>query len=102
MGDLSPFLPQIHLISSRIGLGSSDAFPPPLRARPPARAKPTFPTFLETIAQARGGMDAAKSVTPGAVSHILANPSPGDAAEIPELVVQVVDLKSIGTGSRFR
>ncbi|XP_039779304.1 replication protein A 70 kDa DNA-binding subunit B-like isoform X1 [Panicum virgatum] len=46
-------------------------------------------------------MDAAKSVTPGAVSHILANPSPGDAAEVPELVVQVVDLKSIGTGSRF-
>ena len=102
MGDLSPFLPQIHLISARIRLGSSDAFPPPLRARPPTRAKPTFPTFLETIAQARGGMDAAKSVTPGAVSHILANPSPGDAAEIPELIVQVVDLKSIGTGSRFR
>ena len=47
-------------------------------------------------------MDAATSVTPGAVSHILANPSPGAAAEIPELVVQVVDLKSIGTGSRFR
>ncbi|KAF8730527.1 hypothetical protein HU200_016943 [Digitaria exilis] len=47
-------------------------------------------------------MDAAKSLTPGAVSHILANPSPGDAAEVPELVVQVVDLKSIGgTGSRF-
>ncbi|OEL28110.1 Replication protein A 70 kDa DNA-binding subunit B [Dichanthelium oligosanthes] len=44
-------------------------------------------------------MDAAKSVTPGAVSHILANPSPGNAAEVPELVVQVVDLKSIG--SRF-
>jgi hypothetical protein len=70
-----------------------------------AQRSPTDPcetkTFLcETIPQARGAMDAAKSVTPGAVSHILANPSPGNAAEVPELVVQVVDLKSIG--SRFR
>jgi replication factor A1 len=47
-------------------------------------------------------MDAAKSVTPGAVSHILANPSPSDAAGAPELVVQVVDLKPLGGTSRFR
>ncbi|PUZ42179.1 hypothetical protein GQ55_9G564700 [Panicum hallii var. hallii] len=46
-------------------------------------------------------MDAAKSVTPGAVSHILANPSPSDAAGAPELVVQVVDLKPLGGTSRF-
>ncbi|CAN6313601.1 unnamed protein product [Urochloa humidicola] len=47
-------------------------------------------------------MDAAKSVTPGAVSHILAHPSPAEGAEVPDLVVQVVDLKAIGgTGSRF-
>ncbi|RLN39553.1 replication protein A 70 kDa DNA-binding subunit B [Panicum miliaceum] len=46
-------------------------------------------------------MDAAKSVTPGAVSHILANPSPGDPTEVPELVVQVVDLKPLGGTSRF-
>ncbi|KAL6649484.1 hypothetical protein ACP70R_013708 [Stipagrostis hirtigluma subsp. patula] len=42
-------------------------------------------------------MEAAKSVTPDAVSLILANPSPDSAADLPELVVQVVDLKPIGT-----
>jgi len=47
-------------------------------------------------------MDAAKSVTPGAVSHILAHPSTGSDGAVPDLVVQVLDLKSIGTGSRFR
>nr|AGT15869.1 replication protein [Saccharum hybrid cultivar R570] len=46
-------------------------------------------------------MDAAKSVTPGAVSHILAHPSTGSDGAVPDLVVQVLDLKSIGTGSRF-
>ncbi|RCV45907.1 hypothetical protein SETIT_9G491000v2 [Setaria italica] len=46
-------------------------------------------------------MDAAKSVTPGAVSHILEKPSPADAATVPELVVQVVDLKSIGNRFGF-
>ncbi|XP_062216405.1 replication protein A 70 kDa DNA-binding subunit B-like [Phragmites australis] len=46
-------------------------------------------------------MEAAKSVTPGAVSLILANPSPDSAADVPEIVVQVVDLKSIGTRFTF-
>ncbi|TKV97445.1 hypothetical protein SEVIR_9G494900v4 [Setaria viridis] len=46
-------------------------------------------------------MDAAKSVTPGAVSHILEKPSPADAATVPELVVQVVDLKAIGNRFGF-
>jgi replication factor A1 len=48
----------------------------------------------------RGALDAARSVTPGAVSYILENPSPADAATVADLVVQVVDLKPIG--SRFR
>ncbi|TVU47936.1 hypothetical protein EJB05_07554 [Eragrostis curvula] len=48
-------------------------------------------------------MDAtAKSVTPGAVSFALANPSPKDGGvDVPELIVQVVDLKSIGNTTRF-
>ncbi|XP_062210348.1 replication protein A 70 kDa DNA-binding subunit B-like [Phragmites australis] len=46
-------------------------------------------------------MDAARSVTPGAVSLILANPSPDSAADVPEIVVQVVDLKPIGIRFTF-
>ncbi|KAM0937492.1 putative replication factor A protein [Dioscorea sansibarensis] len=43
-----------------------------------------------------------KSVTPGAISMLLANPSPDSSSEIPEIVVQVVDLKPIGNStSRF-
>jgi replication factor A1 len=45
-------------------------------------------------------MDAAKSVTPGAVSFVLANPSPKEADKVPELIVQVVDLKALGA-TRF-
>ncbi|GJN08659.1 hypothetical protein PR202_ga26603 [Eleusine coracana subsp. coracana] len=44
-------------------------------------------------------MDAAKSVTPGAVSLIQANPSPKSDADAPELVVQVVDLKCLGNST---
>ncbi|XP_072980506.1 replication protein A 70 kDa DNA-binding subunit B-like [Typha angustifolia] len=40
-----------------------------------------------------------KSLTPGAVSLILANPSPDSSSEIPEIVVQVVDLKPIGSST---
>ncbi|WOL17668.1 replication protein A 70 kDa DNA-binding subunit B-like [Canna indica] len=40
-----------------------------------------------------------RSVTPGAISTILANPSPDSSSDIPELVVQVVDLKPIGSSS---
>lgn len=47
-------------------------------------------------------MDAAKLVTPGAVSYILAHPSTGSDGAVSDLVVQVLDLKSIGMGSRFR
>ncbi|KAM0836736.1 hypothetical protein ACQ4PT_062129 [Festuca glaucescens] len=42
---------------------------------------------------------AAMSVTPGAVAYVIANPSPASADDVPETVVQVVDLKPIG--SRF-
>ncbi|XP_020197717.1 replication protein A 70 kDa DNA-binding subunit B [Aegilops tauschii subsp. strangulata] len=41
----------------------------------------------------------AKSVTPGAVALILANPTPESPDDVPEIVVQVLDLKPIG--SRF-
>ncbi|XP_039116942.1 replication protein A 70 kDa DNA-binding subunit B-like [Dioscorea cayenensis subsp. rotundata] len=39
------------------------------------------------------------SVTPGAISMLLANPSPDSSSEIPEIVVQVVDLKPIGSST---
>ncbi|VAH88189.1 unnamed protein product [Triticum turgidum subsp. durum] len=41
----------------------------------------------------------AKSVTPSAVALILANPTPESPDDVPEIVVQVLDLKPIG--SRF-
>ncbi|XP_040988573.1 replication protein A 70 kDa DNA-binding subunit B [Juglans microcarpa x Juglans regia] len=42
------------------------------------------------------------SVTPKAVSTILSNPSPESSSDVPDLVVQVVDLKATGTsGNRF-
>ncbi|WVZ55988.1 hypothetical protein U9M48_006580 [Paspalum notatum var. saurae] len=45
---------------------------------------------------------AAKSVTPGAVSYIVANPSVGPDAVVPDLIVQVLELKAIGgMGNRF-
>ncbi|RZC59909.1 hypothetical protein C5167_007208 [Papaver somniferum] len=45
-------------------------------------------------------MEMEKSVTPNAISTILANPSTDSYSEIPQLIVQVVDLKPTGT-SRF-
>ena len=42
---------------------------------------------------------AATSVTQDAVAYVQANPSPASADDVPETVVQVVDLKAIG--SRF-
>ena len=104
---LPPFPSQICLISAR-SLGSSTH----LRRRSGLTHAPTDPreTYLPSSGrrfdregkEARGAMDAAKSVTPGAVSHILAHPSTGSDGAVPDLVVQVLDLKSIGTGSRFR
>ncbi|KAL6995069.1 Replication protein A 70 kDa DNA-binding subunit B [Sarracenia purpurea var. burkii] len=41
----------------------------------------------------------AKSVTPDAISTLLANPSPDSSSEVPEIVVQVLDLKP--TGSKY-
>ncbi|KAK9278587.1 hypothetical protein L1049_028159 [Liquidambar formosana] len=41
----------------------------------------------------------AKAPTPDAISTILANPSPDSSSELPEIVVQVLDLKP--TGNRF-
>uniref|UniRef100_A0A5B6ZAT6 Replication protein A subunit n=1 Tax=Davidia involucrata TaxID=16924 RepID=A0A5B6ZAT6_DAVIN len=43
----------------------------------------------------------AKSVTPDAISIILSNPSPDSSSEIPEIVVQVVDLKPAGNRYMF-
>nr|XP_019709949.1 replication protein A 70 kDa DNA-binding subunit B isoform X2 [Elaeis guineensis] len=40
-----------------------------------------------------------KSVTTGAISVLLSNPSPDSSSEIPEIIVQVVDLKPIGSSS---
>ncbi|OIT04976.1 PREDICTED: replication protein A 70 kDa DNA-binding subunit B [Nicotiana attenuata] len=41
----------------------------------------------------------AKMVTPDAISTILANPSPDSFSDLPEIIVQVVDLKP--TGNRY-
>ncbi|KAB1216835.1 Replication protein A 70 kDa DNA-binding subunit B [Morella rubra] len=44
----------------------------------------------------------ATQVSPDAISTILSNPSPESSSEVPEIVVQVVDLKATGTaGNRF-
>ncbi|KAA8541040.1 hypothetical protein F0562_025003 [Nyssa sinensis] len=42
-----------------------------------------------------------KSVTPDAISIILSHPSPDSSTEIPEIVVQVVDLKPAGNTYMF-
>lgn len=41
----------------------------------------------------------AKVVTPRAIATILAHPSPDSPDAVPEIVVQVVDLKPIGTSA---
>ena len=38
----------------------------------------------------------AKTVTPDAISVILANPCPDSSSDLPEIIVQVVDLKPTG------
>ncbi|KAK4782483.1 hypothetical protein SAY86_016585 [Trapa natans] len=43
----------------------------------------------------------AKTVTPDAISIIRSNPTPDSSGDIPELVVQVLDLKSTGNRNRF-
>ncbi|XP_077222798.1 replication protein A 70 kDa DNA-binding subunit B-like [Tasmannia lanceolata] len=43
----------------------------------------------------------AKSVTPGAISTLLSNPSPDSSTSIPEIIVQVIDLKPIGSRFKF-
>ncbi|KAF7806265.1 replication protein A 70 kDa DNA-binding subunit B [Senna tora] len=43
----------------------------------------------------------AKSVTPDAISILLANPSPDSSSELPEIVVQVLDLKQSGNRYMF-
>ncbi|KAK9996254.1 hypothetical protein SO802_020940 [Lithocarpus litseifolius] len=43
-----------------------------------------------------------KCVSPDAISTILANPSPESSSDVPEIVVQVIDLKATGaSGNRF-
>ncbi|KAK7347349.1 hypothetical protein VNO80_21879 [Phaseolus coccineus] len=44
---------------------------------------------------------AAKSITPDAVSTLLANPSPDSSSDLPDIVVQVVDLKPSGNRYMF-
>ena len=41
----------------------------------------------------------AKTVSPDAICTILANPSPESSSDLPEIVVQVLDLKP--TGNRY-
>ncbi|KAK6148622.1 hypothetical protein DH2020_019534 [Rehmannia glutinosa] len=43
----------------------------------------------------------AKTVSPDAISIILANPCPDSSSDLPEIVVQVVDLKPTGTKYMF-
>ncbi|XP_075660812.1 replication protein A 70 kDa DNA-binding subunit B [Castanea sativa] len=44
----------------------------------------------------------AKCVSPDAISTILANPSPESSSDVPDIVVQVIDLKATGaSGNRF-
>ncbi|XP_059643708.1 replication protein A 70 kDa DNA-binding subunit B-like [Cornus florida] len=43
----------------------------------------------------------AKFITPDAISTILSNPSPDSSSEVPEIVVQVVDLKPAGNRYMF-
>ena len=38
----------------------------------------------------------AKSVSPDAISTLLANPSPDSSSDLPDIVVQVLDLKQSG------
>lgn len=42
-----------------------------------------------------------KTVTPDAISKIIANPSPDSSSDVPDLVVQVLDLKSVGNRFMF-
>ncbi|XP_057517319.1 replication protein A 70 kDa DNA-binding subunit B-like [Amaranthus tricolor] len=43
----------------------------------------------------------AMTVTPDAISKILANPSPDSCVDLPDLVIQVIDLKSVGNRFMF-
>lgn len=43
----------------------------------------------------------AKSVSPNAISTLLANPSPDSSSDLPDIVVQVLDLKSSGNRYMF-
>lgn len=40
-------------------------------------------------------------MTPDAISKIIANPSPDSSDDVPDLVVQVLDLKSVGNRFMF-
>ncbi|KAF5809348.1 putative replication factor A protein [Helianthus annuus] len=43
----------------------------------------------------------AKTVSPGAISSIMSNPNPDSSAVLPEIVVQVLDLKPLGNRYTF-
>ncbi|XP_058732965.1 replication protein A 70 kDa DNA-binding subunit B [Vicia villosa] len=43
----------------------------------------------------------AKTVSPNAISYLFANPSPDSSSDIPDIVVQVVDLKFVGNRYMF-
>jgi replication factor A1 len=38
----------------------------------------------------------AKSISPNAISTLLSNPSPDSSSDLPEIVVQILDLKQNG------
>ncbi|KAK6921000.1 Replication protein A, OB domain [Dillenia turbinata] len=40
-------------------------------------------------------------ITPDAISTILKNPSPDSSSDVPDLVVQILDLKPVGKGSKY-
>lgn len=43
----------------------------------------------------------AKTVSPNAISYLFANPSPDSSSDVPDIVVQVVDLKSMGNRYKY-
>ncbi|KAK6925113.1 OB-fold nucleic acid binding domain, AA-tRNA synthetase-type [Dillenia turbinata] len=40
-------------------------------------------------------------ITPDAISTVLKDPSPDSSSEVPDLVVQILDLKPVGKGSKY-
>ncbi|GER38604.1 replication protein A 70 kDa DNA-binding subunit B [Striga asiatica] len=83
-------------------------FPPKSRPRiftlyknPPISHSPIISFFTINDKHRIGRWNMSKTVSPDAVSIILANPCPDSSSNLPEIVVQVVDLKPTGTKYMF-